>query len=237
MKMKLVAVSVLATMMTAPFAQTESMELKTDMDKVSYSIGYDLGINIAKKGIDINVRALALGIKRGMGEGPQLLTDEQMKTTLMAFQKQMMAKASVAYEKSAKENQVKGQAFLAENKKKAGVVTTASGLQYKVIKEGKGAKPTVDDVVTVDYTGTTIDGTVFDTTEQTGGHPATFPLNQVIRGWTEALQLMSAGATYELVIPSPLAYGPKSAGETIGPNSTLIFKVHLISIEAKKKGS
>lgn len=237
MKMKLVAVSVLATMMTAPFAQTESMELKTDMDKVSYSIGYDLGINIAKKGIDINVRALALGIKRGMGEGPQLLTDEQMKTTLMAFQKQMMAKASVAYEKSAKENQVKGKAFLEENKKKPGVVMTASGLQYKVIKEGKGAKPTVNDVVTVDYTGTTIDGTVFDSTEQAGGHPATFILSQVISGWIEALQLMSPGATYELVIPSNLAYGPKSAGEIIGPNSTLIFKVHLISIEQKKKGS
>lgn len=237
MKMKLVAASVLAVMMTAPFAQNETpepLELKNDTDKVSYSIGFDLGKNIRKRGLDIKVPALARGIADGMSTGSQLLTDDEMKNVLVAFQKQMMAKATVEYEKLAKENQEKGQAFLAENKKKEGVITLPSGLQYEIVHKGKGPKPKATDIVTVNYTGKLLDGTVFDSTE-TMGKPATFPLNQVIPGWTEALQLMPVGSTWNLYIPSNLAYGGKNVGEVIGPNATLIFNVHLISIEPKKK--
>ena len=237
MKMKLVAVSVLTVIMTAPFAQPaslESVKLETDVDKVSYSIGVDLGSNIQKKGIDINVSALARGISDGMSEGPRLLTDDQRKETLVDFQKKMMAKATVEYEKVAKDNQVKGQAFLAENKKKTGVVTLPSGLQYEIIKNTTGPKPDATDTVTVEYTGTLLDGRVFDGTAQSG-KPATFPLNQVIQGWTEGLQLMPTGSVWKFYIPSNLAYGPKSVGDVIGPNATLIFEVHLISIETNKK--
>lgn len=237
MKMKLAAVSVLTVIMSAPFAQStslESVKLETDVDKVSYSIGVDLGSNIQKKGIDINVSALARGISDGMSDGPRLLTDDQRKETLVAFQKKMMAKATVEYEKLAKDNQVKGQAFLAENKKKNGVVTLPSGLQYEIIKNAKGPKPVATDTVTVEYTGTLLDGKVFDSTAQSGKN-ATFPLNQVIPGWTEGLQLMPTGSVWKFYIPSNLAYGTKSVGDVIGPNATLIFEVHLISIEPNKK--
>lgn len=238
MKMKLVAVSVLTVIMSAPFAQStslESVKLETDVDKVSYSIGVDLGTNIQKKGIEISVNALARGVSDGMSDtAPRLLTDDQRKETLLAFQKKMMTKATVEYEKLAKDNQVKGQAFLTENKKKKGVVTLPSGLQYEIIKSTEGQKPVATDTVTVEYTGTLLDGKVFDSTAQSG-KSATFPLNQVIPGWTEGLQLMPAGSVFKFYIPSNLAYGAKSVGDVIGPNATLIFEVHLISIEEPKK--
>nr|8BK5_A Chain A, Peptidyl-prolyl cis-trans isomerase [Legionella pneumophila] len=132
--------------------------------------------------------------------------------------------------KKADENKVKGEAFLTENKNKPGVVVLPSGLQYKVINSGNGVKPGKSDTVTVEYTGRLIDGTVFDSTEKTG-KPATFQVSQVIPGWTEALQLMPAGSTWEIYVPSGLAYGPRSVGGPIGPNETLIFKIHLISVK------
>lgn len=231
MKMKVVAVSVLGLMMTAPFAHAVS--LTSDMEKLSYSIGVDLGKNIKQKQIEINVPALSKGIEDGISNGPLLLTDEQMKETLVKFQKDMMAKTSAQFEQKAKDNQTKGQAFLQENKGKPGVVTTASGLQYKVITKGTGPVPVKTDTVTVEYTGRLLNGEVFDSTEKSG-KPATFQLMQVIPGWTEALQLMPVGSTWELYIPSNLAYGVRNVGGLIGPNETLVFNVHLISIDKKK---
>lgn len=233
MKMKLVAVSVLGLMMTAPFAS--GVKLESDTDKISYAIGVDLGSTIRSKGVPIVVPALAQGISDGMDENAKLLmTSEEMKDTLARFQKSMMAKATAQFETLAKDNQAKGQAYLQTNKDKPGVVTTSSGLQYKVITAGKGKKPTSKDTVTVEYVGTLIDGTVFDSTEKSG-QPATFALDQVIPGWTEGLQLMPVGSTYEFTVPSALAYGARSVGNVIGPNETLIFKVTLLSIAKPEK--
>lgn len=234
MKMKLVAVSVLGLMMTAPFVQAANISLTTEEDKSSYAIGHDLGQNIKRKNITIVVPALAQGITDAMSGAPSLMTDEEMKNTLEKFQKNMMAKATAQYELLSKENNTKGQAFLQENKGKPGVVTLADGLQYKIITAGKGKKPSATDTVTVEYSGRLLDGTEFDSTEKTG-HPATFTLNQVIPGWTEALQLMPEGSTWELYIPASLAYGPKAVGDVIAPNSTLIFTVTLKSIEKSDK--
>ncbi len=214
-------------------ADSSAPALTTDEDKVSYSIGTDLGKHLQRQGISINSAVFTRGIEDGMKGGPLLLTDEEMKNVLNDFQKKMMAKRAEEMGKQAQENKVKGDAFLASNKTKPGVVTLPSGLQYKIITAGKGAKPTKDDTVTVDYTGKLINGTVFDSSEKMG-KPATFKVTQVIPGWTEALQLMPVGSTWELVIPANLAYGERSVGGAIGPNETLIFNVHLISVEAKK---
>lgn len=230
MKMKRVAIGVLSVMMTAPFALT----LNSDIEKLSYSIGVDLGKNIKQKQIDINVVAMSKGIEDGMSDGKiLLLTDDQMKDTLVKFQKDMMTKSTAQFEQKAKENQASGQAYLDANKNKPGVVSMPSGLQYKIISNGTGAKPTKADTVTVEYTGRLISGEVFDSTEK-AGKPATFQLMQVIPGWTEALQLMSVGSTWELYVPSNLAYGVRNVGGLIGPNETLIFSVHLLSIEKSK---
>ena len=156
-----------------------------------------------------------------------------MKDTLVKFQKDMMTKSTAQFETKAKENLATGQAFLDANKNKPGVVSMPSGLQYKIITNGTGAKPTKSDTVTVEYTGRLISGEVFDSTEK-AGKPATFQLMQVIPGWTEALQLMPVGSTWELYVPSNLAYGVRNVGGLIGPNETLIFSVHLISIEKAK---
>lgn len=231
--MKLVAVSVLSMMMTAPFAQ-DTISLNTDVEQSSYAIGVDLGRNIKRKNIEIKESAMCRGIADGMSDGKLLLSDEEMQQVLAKFQKNMMAKATAQFETLAKENLSKGQAFLQENKSKEGVVTLPSGLQYKIITEGKGKKPTMSDTVTVEYSGSLIDGTVFDSTEKSG-QPAKFMLNQVIPGWTEALKLMKEGSTWELYIPASLAYGARSVGDVIGPNETLIFKVTLKSVEKAEK--
>ncbi|TAL61510.1 MAG: FKBP-type peptidyl-prolyl cis-trans isomerase, partial [Legionella sp.] len=146
------------------------------------------------------------------------------------FQKDLMAKRTSEFNKKSEENKTKGETFMSANKSKEGVVALPSGLQYKIIETGTGAKPGKSDTVTVEYTGHLIDGTVFDSTDKTG-KPATFQVSQVIPGWTEALQLMPAGSTWEIYVPSNLAYGPRSVGGPIGPNETLIFKIHLISVK------
>uniref|UniRef100_UPI0039E1FE96 Outer membrane protein MIP n=1 Tax=Legionella pneumophila TaxID=446 RepID=UPI0039E1FE96 len=202
----------------------------TDKDKLSYSIGADLGKNFKNQGIDVNPEAMAKGMQEAMSGAQLALTEQQMKDVLNKFQKDLMAKRTAEFNKKADENKVKGEAFLTENKNKPGVVVLPSGLQYKVINSGNGVKPGKSDTVTVEYTGRLIDGTVFDSTEKTG-KPATFQVSQVIPGWTEALQLMPAGSTWEIYVPSGLAYGPRSVGGPIGPNETLIFKIHLISVK------
>ncbi|MCE3044781.1 FKBP-type peptidyl-prolyl cis-trans isomerase [Legionella sp. 16cNR16C] len=229
MKMKLVAAATMSLAMSTAIAASD-VTLSTDMDKLSYSIGADLGKNFKKQGIEVNPAAMAKGLQDGMAGSQLMLTDDQMKEVLNKFQKDLMSKRNAEFSKKSEENKSKGEAFLSQNKTKEGVVSLPSGLQYKVIETGSGAKPAKDDTVTVEYTGKTIDGQVFDSTDKSG-KPATFKVSQVIPGWTEALQLMPAGSTWEIYIPSALAYGPRSVGGPIGPNETLIFKIHLISVK------
>ena len=159
-----------------------------------------------------------------------MLSEEEMRTVMTAFQKEMAAKQAEMMKSQGEKNKKEGEAFLAENKKKEGVKTLASGLQYKVIKEGTGKTPKATDKVSTHYQGTLIDGTEFDSSYKRG-EPATFPVNGVIPGWTEALQLMKVGSKWQLFVPSKLAYGEKGAGPIIGPNAVLIFTVELLAIK------
>ncbi len=230
MKMKLVAAAVMGLAMSTTMAATTAPALNSDIDKLSYSIGTDLGKNFKRQGIEINPAAMTQGLQDGMAGGKLMLTEQQMKDVLDKFQKDLMAKRTAEFNAKAEENKGKGETFLNENKAKTGVVTLPSGLQYKIIKTGTGAKPAKEDTVTVEYTGRLINGEVFDSTEKSG-KPATFKLSQVIPGWTEALQLMPAGSTWEVYVPANLAYGSRSVGGPIGPNETLIFNIHLISVK------
>jgi len=209
---------------------SQPVALNTEQDKVSYSIGVDLGQNFKSQGIEINSALLAKGLQDGLSGQTPMLTKQQMVDTLMAFQKQLMTKRQAEFKGLAEKNKQEGTAFLAANKTKPGVVTTASGLQYKVIDAGKGVSPTDKDIVTVDYSGNFINGKVFDSSYERK-QPATFPVSEVIPGWTEVLKLMKPGATYEIVVPSNLAYGERGFGNAIGPNETLLFKIHLISVK------
>lgn len=231
MKMKLAAAAVMSLAMSTVMAATDVMPLNSELDKLSYSIGTDLGKNLKKQGIDINATALAKGIEDGIAGGTLLLTEQQMKDVLTNFQKSLMTKRAAQFDKTAQENKAKGDAFLSANKSKTGVVALPSGLQYKIITAGNGTKPGKEDTVEVEYTGRLINGEVFDSTDKAGGKPVSFKLSQVIPGWTEALQLMPAGSTWELYVPAELAYGSRNVGGPIGPNETLIFNVHLISVK------
>src|SRR5215469_8290224 len=224
--MKRLIVIVSASLLAFPlFGQDKSPQLKDQKDKVSYSIGLQIGLNLGRQKVDINPDILAAGIKDAIAGKPQLTTD-QVKEVMAQFEKDMEQKQKQLGEK----NKADGDKFLAENKKNPGVKATASGLQYKVEKEGTGAQPKPTDMVTVNYRGTLIDGTEFDSSFKRG-QPATFPVNGVIKGWTEALQLMKQGAKYQLFIPANLAYGERAMGPDIGPNSTLIFEVELQEVK------
>src|SRR6266513_2026376 len=208
----------------------DKAQLKDQKEKASYSIGHELGASLKKGNMDVNTDILTKGLKDGLTGAKSALTDEQIKETLTAFQKEMMEKQQAAQKELGEKNTAAGEKFLTENKKKDGVKTTASGLQYKVLKEGSGASPKETDTVVTNYKGTLIDGTEFDSSYKRN-EPASFPVNRVIKGWTEALQLMKPGAKYQLFIPSSLAYGERGAGQLIGPNATLIFEVELLSIK------
>ena len=215
----------------SPFAPAADPQLADQKDKVSYSIGLDIGSTLKRQLIDVNEDVLNRGLQDGLTGKKALMTDEQMKETMATFQKDMLAKQAAAKKEAGEKNATAGKKFLGENKTKDGVKTTTSGLQYKVEKEGSGPMPKATDSVKVNYRGTTIDGTEFDSSYKRG-EPATFPVNRVIKGWTEALQLMKVGSKYKLFIPADLAYGEKGAGADIGPDSTLIFDVELLGIEA-----
>ena len=204
----------------------KSQEEMTFKQKISYAIGANLGGQVAHDGIEIDLDALAQGVRDGMA-GQNKFTDEQMQEAFMQLQQEMQAKR----ENVANEEKIKGQKFLEENKKNPDVKVTASGLQYKVVTQGNGPKPTATSKVTVKYKGTLLDGTVFDSTEKQGGDPISFGLNQVIRGWTEGLQLMPTGSKYIFYIPSELAYGDQGAGGVIPGGATLIFEIELLSFE------
>ena len=212
--------------------ELQKSDLKTQKEKVSYSIGLNMGKNLAKKSIDIEPRLLAEGIRDGMtkSESDFLLTKDEIRDAMLAFQKEMIQKQQAEKQALAEKNMAEGEKFLAENKEKPGVETLPSGLQYKVIKEGSGKKPLATSTVTTHYTGRLIDGTVFDSSVKRGT-PATFELSQVIKGWAEGLQLMKEGSKCEFYVPPELAYGENGVGDVIGPNATLIFEVELLSID------
>jgi len=210
-------------------AADTKMTLKDDKDKVSYSIGLNIGRSMKQEGLDINPDALAAAMKDVFGGAKPQLTDEEVQQVMQDFQKKMMAKQMAAREEGLTKNKVEGEKFLADNKKKEGIKTTASGLQYKVIKDGTGKTPKATDTVKTHYRGTLINGTEFDSSYKRG-EPATFPVAGVIPGWTEALQLMKEGEQVQLVIPPDLAYGERGAGGVIPPGATLVFDVELLGL-------
>ncbi|MFO0752095.1 MAG: FKBP-type peptidyl-prolyl cis-trans isomerase [Thermodesulfovibrionales bacterium] len=217
-------------LLTCQALADEQAVLKNQKEKVSYSIGLDIGKNMKKQSIDIDPDALAKGLKDALSDSKPLLSDKEIQDTMTAFQKELAAKQEDRTKKLGEKNKKEGEAFLAANKKKEGVKTTASGLQYKVIKAGTGKTPKATDTVTVHYRGTLIDGTEFDSSQKRG-QPASFPVNGVIPGWTEALQMMKTGSKWQLFIPSNLAYGERGAGPLIGPNAVLLFEVELLSVK------
>lgn len=208
----------------------EEPKLDNPKDRISYTIGANIGQDFVTQKMDINADVLLLGIKDKMAGKEPRLTEEEMMAEIQSFQQEMQAKLMAEMEQAAEKNKLEGEAFLAENAKKEGVVVTDSGLQYKITEAGEGVSPGPADVATVHYRGTLIDGTQFDSSYDRG-QPATFPVGGVIPGWTEALQLMKPGAKWQIFIPSQLAYGERGAGQAIGPNATLIFDVELVSVE------
>jgi FKBP-type peptidyl-prolyl cis-trans isomerase len=206
-------------------------DIKTDMDKASYAIGFDIGSSLKSQDVtDLNLDLMYQGMVDAQSGEDTLMTQDEMMAALQTFQDTIMQRQQEKAERETTENLAAGEAFLAENATKEGVQITESGLQYRVIEEGSGANPSATSSVTVHYRGTLIDGTEFDSS-YSRGEPATFGLNQVIPGWTEGLQLMNVGSKYEFVIPSDLGYGEiGTQGGSIGPNATLIFQVELISI-------
>jgi FKBP-type peptidyl-prolyl cis-trans isomerase FklB len=204
----------------------ESPVFKNQKDKLSYSIGMDIGKNFKGQSIDINPDVFLKGLKDALSGEKPLMTDQEIRETFALFQQELTAKLG-------DKNKKEGEAFLAENKKKEGVKTLPSGLQYKVMKAGTGKKPKSTDTVLTHYRGTLIDGTEFDSSYRRG-KPSAFPVNGVIPGWTEALLLMEEGAKWQIFVPSALGYGERGSGNRIGPHATLIFEMELISIEQKK---
>ncbi len=228
----------LATLLFTVFAfgctaeETKVVEpaLDTAKNRISYTIGVNIGQDFVSQKMDIDADVLLLGIKDIMAGKEPRLTEDEMMAEVQKFQEEMQAKMMAEAQQAGEKNKQAGEAFLAENAQKEGVVVTASGLQYKILEPGEGASPGLSDVATVHYRGTLIDGTQFDSSYDRG-QPATFPVGGVIPGWTEALQLMKPGSKWQLFIPAQLAYGERGAGQVIGPNSTLLFDVELLSVE------
>lgn len=229
MRFRWMAVAGIALLAGTAWAE-EAAVLKTRKDKVSYGIGMNIGSSLKRDGIDVDADLLMKGLRDSLSGGKTLLSEEEYRATLTALQKEMMEKQAAAVKAAAEKNKKEGEAFLAENGKKEGVVTLPSGLQYKVIQSGSGKTPTSGDTVETHYRGTLIDGTEFDSSYQRG-ETATFPVSGVIPGWTEALQKMKEGDKWQLFVPPNLAYGERGAGREIGPNATLIFEVELIAVK------
>jgi len=213
---------------------TAPVALKTQKEKFSYALGMNLGMSLKKQSVEVDPVILSQGLKAALAGGKALLSPEEAQATLMEVQNDLRKKQQEKMQVAGEANKKDGAAFLASNKTKEGVVTLPSGMQYKILKEGTGPKPTATDSVVCNYRGTLINGTEFDSSYKRG-QPATFPVVGVIKGWTEALQLMPVGSKWQLFIPSELAYGERGAGGDIGPNATLILEVELMSIAEKPK--
>jgi FKBP-type peptidyl-prolyl cis-trans isomerase FklB len=221
----------------APAAKTSTTpSLALQKDKFSYALGMNLGTNLKKQGMTVNVDLIARGIKDTTAGSKTLLTEDEARAVMMAVQAEFQQQQRERMKQLGEANKAEGATFLAANKAKDGVVTLPSGLQYKILTAGTGPKPAATDTVTVNYRGTLINGTEFDSSYKRG-QPATFAVTGVIKGWTEALQLMPTGSKWQVFIPSDLAYGERGAGADITPNATLIFEVELISIKAPEKAA
>jgi FKBP-type peptidyl-prolyl cis-trans isomerase FklB len=209
------------------------LTLKTQKEKASYAIGLNIGRSMHKDSVDVDPSILLRGLRDGIAGTKPLLTDDEARATMTALQLDLRKKQEEKMQVQGDANRKEGEAFLADNKTKDGVVTLPSGLQYKILKEGTGPKPAATDTVVCNYKGTLLDNTEFDSSYKRG-QPATFPVGGVIKGWTEALQLMPVGSEWQLFIPSELAYGARGGpGGGIGPNATLVFEVELMSIQPK----
>ncbi len=219
-----------ALMVATPLIAADATALKTEKEKRSYSVGVDMATNFKRLDMDLDIDALIKGLKDGFGGGKLLMSEDDVRATLGAYNTEVKQKQVDAMKKVAEDNKKQGEVFLSENAKKEGVTALPSGLQYKVIKMGEGKKPSDTDTVEVHYRGTLINGTEFDSS-YSRGQTATFPVKGVIPGWTEALKLMPVGSMWQLFLPPQLAYGERGAGRDIGPNATLIFEVELIAIK------
>jgi FKBP-type peptidyl-prolyl cis-trans isomerase FklB len=222
----IILTAIFSLTITAPLLADDTNVLGDDKSRISYAIGMMLGTRWKQEGIDVSNEVVVRALNDIQAGRTTLLTEQQMGETLSQFQRGLAAKAEQRRQEMAQKNRQAGEAFLAQNKQKPGVVTLPDGLQYKVITDGTGPSPTVDDTVTVGYAGTLIDGTKFDSSDQ-----VQFRVGGVIRGWTEALTHMTAGAKWQLFIPSDLAYGPYGRPPRIGPDSVLVFTVELLSIQ------
>jgi FKBP-type peptidyl-prolyl cis-trans isomerase FklB len=216
----------------AKLRATEQMPKLSETDKQGYALGVELGLDVARRGMELNRELLVQGVKDALTDGKFLMTVDEMNATLAAMQREEHERMAAAVRAFAEKNKKDGEAFLAANKAKDGVVTLASGLQYKVLKATDGKKPGLDDRVLCNYRGTLLDGTEIDSSYKRS-EPSTIPMKGVIKGWTEALQLMPVGSKWQIFIPSDLAYGEHGDGRNIGPNATLIFEVELLSIQDK----
>jgi FKBP-type peptidyl-prolyl cis-trans isomerase FklB len=207
-----------------------AIELNTLTQRLSYIVGENMAHQLKNDALELDAEAVALAVSDVMAGNPSRLTEAEKRSTVEQVQKESQERQMAAHAEQSVKNKAEGTAYLAENAKKEGVITTDSGLQYKSLVAGSGAKPSKSDKVKVHYRGTLIDGTVFDSSYDRG-EPITFPVTGVIAGWVEGLQLMNVGSKFELAIPSQLAYGANGSGGSIGPDATLIFEVELLGIE------
>jgi len=226
---------VLATaLLTLAAAAQDTAQFKTPKEKLSYALGMEIGNGFRKQALELDPATVSQGFADAFSGSKTLLTEDEMRAVLTSAQEDYRKKQAVVRAEKAQVALKEGEAFLAANQSKEGVVTLPSGLQYKILKAGSGEKPDADDTVVCNYRGTLIDGTEFDSSEKHNG-PATFPLKGVIRGWREALLLMPVGSKWQLFVPAYLAYGENGAGQAIPPNSALIFDVELLSVQENEK--
>ncbi len=209
--------------------QVRESDLEKQEDRISYALGHDIGTQLKQQGYEINREALAQGVKDGLQESVSLLTPEELRAAILAYQNREQEQYADEMKSVADKNKREGEVFLKENSSKEGVIVLPSGLQYQILQEGTGPQPELTDQVSTHYIGAFMDGTEFNNSYQ-DGQPAIFPVNRVIPGWTEALQLMKVGAKWKLWIPPELGYGEAGRGEMIPPNSALVFEVELLSI-------
>jgi FKBP-type peptidyl-prolyl cis-trans isomerase FklB len=224
---------VITTLFTLNLTAADNKLLKSEQDRVSYSIGLSIGSNFKQQAIDVMLEPLMAGIKDALLNSTPRMTPQEIKKTMEGFRKEMTAKMKKKKDAQAGQNVTEGAQFLKKNAQKKGIITTASGLQYEIIKQGTGPIPKLTETVVCHYTGTLLNGKVFDSSYKRNS-PASFAVNGVIKGWTEALQLMKTGSKWKLYIPSNLAYGNRGAGKAIGPGATLIFDIELLEIKAAK---
>lgn len=219
-----------APSMKSPAAAAPASAFKTQKEKLSYAIGMEMGKGVKAQGLDIDSSIMSQGLKDAITDAKPQMSEDELKQVITAFQQEMRQKQMQMQEAAAAENKTKGDAFLAENGKKDGVVTLPDGLQYKILTAGTGKKPVESDTVKCNYKGTFIDGNEFDSSAKAGG-PVPFEVKNVIPGFKEVLQLMPVGSRWQVFVPSNLAYGERGAGGVIGPNATLIFEIEVVSIE------